>query len=119
MTSQAAYRPSSSLPSYSHTGSRTPCFITLSIKLRAAWSHASNRLRTLNGGITIIQMQKRSSKRGGARPGAGRKPKEESEAMVPVSIKMKAEQKEKLARLGGAPWVRDKIDRAREPEPKK
>lgn len=33
-----------------------------------------------------------------------------------VSIKMTDEQKEKLARLGGAPWVRKKIDQAKEPD---
>jgi hypothetical protein len=36
--------------------------------------------------------------------------------MQPVSIKMTDEQKAKLARLGGAPWVRKKIDQAREPD---
>lgn len=36
--------------------------------------------------------------------------------MVPVMVKMKPAQKEKLQRLGGAPWVRQKIDKA--PEPK-
>ena len=35
--------------------------------------------------------------------------------MVPVMVKMKPAQKEKLQRLGGAPWVRDKIDKAKEP----
>ena len=36
--------------------------------------------------------------------------------MLPVMIKMKPAQKEKLQRLGGAPWVREKIDRAKEPK---
>lgn len=35
--------------------------------------------------------------------------------MVPVSLKMTVDQKEKLARLGGAPWVRGQIDEAPEP----
>lgn len=35
--------------------------------------------------------------------------------MKPVSIKMTDAQKEKLVRLGGAPWVRKKIDGAKEP----
>ena len=34
--------------------------------------------------------------------------------MVPVTVKMLPAQKEKLQRLGGAPWVRDKIDQAKE-----
>jgi hypothetical protein len=36
--------------------------------------------------------------------------------MTPVTIKMSEPQKEKLARLGGAPWVRDRIDKAKEPK---
>jgi len=54
--------------------------------------------------------------RGGPGRGQGRKPKEVSEAMTPVTIKMSEPQKEKLARLGGAPWVRDRIDKAKEPK---
>ena len=53
--------------------------------------------------------------RGGPGRGQGRKPKEHSDAMAPVSIKMTETQKEKLKRLGGAPWVREKIDKAKEP----
>lgn len=55
------------------------------------------------------------SPRGGTRPGAGRKPIGE-EAMVPVTLKMLPAQRDKLQRLGGAAWVRKKIDRAKEPE---
>jgi hypothetical protein len=53
---------------------------------------------------------------GGARPGSGRKPLEEGMSTVPVVVKMTAPQKEKLKRLGGAPWVRDRIDKAKEPK---
>ncbi len=60
--------------------------------------------------------EKKLTGRGGAGRGQGRKPKEVSEAMVPVSIKMSDEQRAKLLRLGGAPWVRDRIDKAREPK---
>lgn len=35
--------------------------------------------------------------------------------MVPVSVKMRLDQRAKLNRLGGAPWVRDRIDKAKEP----
>lgn len=34
---------------------------------------------------------------------------------MPVTIKLSEAQKEKLQRLGGAPWVREKIDKAKEP----
>ncbi|WP_326538480.1 hypothetical protein [Pseudorhodoferax sp.] len=55
---------------------------------------------------------------GGARAGSGKKPQvADAPATSPVTIKLTAEQKEKLQRLGGAPWVRQKIDKA--PEPKK
>jgi hypothetical protein len=50
--------------------------------------------------------------KGGARPGADRP---EGEAMVPVTVNLKPAQRDKLKRLGGAPWVRKKIDQAREP----
>ncbi|MBT2300421.1 hypothetical protein J7E70_08075 [Variovorax paradoxus] len=33
-----------------------------------------------------------------------------------VPIRMTPEQKEKLQRLGGAQWVRDRIDKAKEPK---
>jgi hypothetical protein len=52
---------------------------------------------------------------GGPGRGQGRKPLPEGEAMVPVMVKMKPAQKEKLGRLGGAPWVRERIDKAKDP----
>lgn len=53
---------------------------------------------------------------GGARPGAGKKPQVAgAPATMPVTIKLSEAQKEKLQRLGGAPWVREKIDKAKEP----
>lgn len=58
----------------------------------------------------------KSSSRGGAREGSGRKPKETSDAMQPVTIKMTKPQRDKLKRLGGAPWVRERIDKAKEPK---
>ena len=57
-------------------------------------------------------------KHGGARVGGGRKPLQPGVETVPVMVKMTVEQKAKLQRLGGAPWVRTKIDKAREPDPK-
>lgn len=61
-------------------------------------------------------MKTEKTSRGGARPGSGRKPLVEGEALAPVTIKMSATQREKLARLGGAPWVRQKIDKAKLPK---
>lgn len=37
-------------------------------------------------------------------------------ATSPITIKLSEGQKDKLKRLGGAPWVRDRIDRAKEPK---
>lgn len=52
---------------------------------------------------------------GGARPGAGKKPAVAgAPATSPVTIKLSEAQKEKLQRLGGAPWVRKAIDKAKE-----
>jgi len=52
---------------------------------------------------------------GGARAGVGRKRLQPGVATVPVMIKMTELQKGKLKRLGGAPWVRNRIDEALEP----
>ena len=54
-------------------------------------------------------------KRGGAGRGQGRQPVKAGEETVTVSLRMTPAQREKLARLGGAGWVRDRIDRAKEP----
>lgn len=60
-------------------------------------------------------MQKENSL-GGARPGSGRKPIAEGSVTVPVTVKLTPPQREKLKRLGGAPWVRERIDKAKEPK---
>ena len=54
------------------------------------------------------------SKRGGPGRGQGRKPVKQGEETVTVSLRMTPEQRAKLARLGGAEWVRQRIDKARE-----
>ena len=59
---------------------------------------------------------KAERKHGGARTGSGKKPLVEGEVLAPVTIKMSANQKGKLQRLGGAPWVRARIDKAKEPK---
>jgi len=53
------------------------------------------------------------NKRGGPGRGQGRKPVAEGQATVTVSLRMTAAQRDKLARLGGAEWVRQRIDKAR------
>lgn len=45
----------------------------------------------------------------------GRPRREDGEQTVPVAVRMTEAQKDKLQRLGGAPWVRDRIDKAKEP----
>jgi hypothetical protein len=62
----------------------------------------------------IINMDKKLTGRGGPGRGQGRKPAPEAEAMVQVNVMLQPTQKEKLKRLGGAPWVRKKIDQAKE-----
>ena len=54
------------------------------------------------------------TKRGGPGRGQGRKPVKPGEETVTVSLRMTTAQRDKLARLGGAEWVRQRIDKARE-----
>ena len=54
-------------------------------------------------------------KRGGPNRGKGRPPVKAGEETVTVSLRMTPAQREKLARLGGADWVRQRIERAKEP----
>lgn len=57
------------------------------------------------------------SKRGGPGRGQGRKPLTKSgEVMKPRAIRMTDAEWEKLLKLGGSEWLRDKIKRARLPE---
>lgn len=48
--------------------------------------------------------------RGGPGRGQGRKPLANGETTVMVSLRMTASQRDKLASLGGASWVRTQID---------
>lgn len=52
--------------------------------------------------------------RGGPGKGQGRKPIKEGQDTVTVSLRLTVEQRSKLARLGGAEWVRQRIDKARD-----
>lgn len=60
-------------------------------------------------------MEAKKSNHGGARKHSGRKPIKEGVVTVPVLTRMTIDQRDKLVRLGGAPWVRSKIDKARDP----
>lgn len=46
----------------------------------------------------------------------GRPPREDGEKTVPVAVRMTEGQRDKLQLLGGAPWVRKKIDQAKLPK---
>lgn len=59
-------------------------------------------------------MTEAAAKRGGPGRGQGRKPVAEGEPTITVSLRMTAAQRDKLARLGGAVWVRQRIDKALE-----
>ena len=59
--------------------------------------------------------EQQKSKRGGAGRGQGRLPVKAGEKTVTVSLRMTPAQREKLGRLGGAKWVRNWIDSAKEP----
>lgn len=52
--------------------------------------------------------------RGGPGRGQGRKPVKQGEETVTISLRVTEAQREKLARLGGAEWVRSRIDKAKE-----
>ena len=57
---------------------------------------------------------------GGARPGAGRKPIADAAMQVVMPVRMSREQRNKLDRLGvtvggAGAWIREKIDKAKEP----
>lgn len=54
------------------------------------------------------------AKRGGPGRGQGRKPVKHGEETVTLSLRVTVAQRAKLARLGGAEWVRRKIDLAKE-----
>jgi hypothetical protein len=51
--------------------------------------------------------------RGGPGRGQGRKPLKEGQDTVTVSLRMTEAQRDKLALLGGAEWVRQRINKAK------
>ena len=52
---------------------------------------------------------------GGPGRGQGRKPVKSGEPTISVTLRMTKTQREKLVRLGGAEWVRERIDETPEP----
>jgi hypothetical protein len=59
--------------------------------------------------------------KGGPGRGQGRKPIKEGEDTITMSIRLTQTQRAKLERLGGAAWLRERIDKAKErptPPPK-
>ena len=72
-------------------------------------SHERHELALKVRGVHQVNAQ-----RGGAGRGQGRKPIKQGEDTVTVSLRLTAAQRDKLARLGGAEWVRQRIDKARE-----
>lgn len=56
-----------------------------------------------------------TGQRGGPGRGQGRKPLKEGQQTVTVSLRMTEMQRDKLALLGGAEWVRQRIDKAKAP----
>lgn len=53
-----------------------------------------------------------------AKKSRGRPRLSEELATVSVTIRMTSEQRDKLSRIGGPPWIRKKIDLAKEPDQK-
>jgi hypothetical protein len=60
------------------------------------------------------EAKRQTSKRGGARVGAGRKAEDGATGLVQVAVRVTPPQREKLSRLGGSVWVRRAIDEAEE-----
>ena len=56
-----------------------------------------------------------NAQRGGPGRGQGRKPIKEGQDTVTVSLRLTAGQRDKLVLLGGAEWVRQRIDKAKAP----
>ena len=60
-----------------------------------------------------------STARGGPGRGQGRKPVKSGSETITVSLRMTPAQRAKLEVLGGAQWVRDRIDHARIRKPRR
>lgn len=60
-------------------------------------------------------MSKAPNQDGASNKRRGRPSISEGQDTVPVTIRLTEPQREKLGKLGGAQWVRDRIDRAKVP----
>ena len=56
-----------------------------------------------------------NAQRGGPGRGQGRKPIKAGQDTVTVSLRLTTAQRAKLEALGGAAWVRERIDKAKTP----
>lgn len=63
-----------------------------------------------------FDMTKKTETRGGYREGAGRKPIYADQPMKLFTCRLTEDQIAKLNALGGAQWLRERIDRAKWPE---
>ena len=66
--------------------------------------------------VYINSMKPKLTGRGGAGRGQGRKPKPDKVETVPIAVRVTPEQREKFQQLGGAQWMRMKIDEAKIPK---
>jgi len=55
------------------------------------------------------------NKKPATKKGAGGRPRLGDEFLITTTIRLGASQKDKLERLGGAAWIRSKIDAAKDP----
>lgn len=60
----------------------------------------------------LAEARRQASRRGGARAGSGVKPTDGATNLVQIGLRIRADQKPKLAQLGGSVWVRQAIDEA-------
>ena len=74
------------------------------------------KVRGIEASRTERQDAEMSAQRGGPGRGQGRKPIKEGQDTVTVSLRMTESQRDKLALLGGAEWVRQRIDKAKAPK---
>lgn len=69
----------------------------------------TGKLKTARIGLAM------TNKHGGPGRGQGRKPLADGEQTVMFALRMTVSQRKKLAQLGGAEWLRSKIDKAKAP----
>lgn len=71
-------------------------------------------LNLLNDYINVVAAKNQTDN--GKVRGRGRPAIQAGEETVPVTVRMTLPQRDKLARLGGPKWLRDRVDKAREPD---